>query len=99
MLVVGVTPKSPDISIGYLYKVEPQGEYYEVEPHWEVLACRAVTQSGLEGMELQNYINEMAVKFWTPVIHNEAVRDFLCPQGAVIKRLESDVKKEDVSGL
>jgi hypothetical protein len=88
--------ENPDTPFGYFYQVEPQGEFYEVEPYWEVLACRAVTQSGMDGMRLQNYINEMAVKFWTPILYSKAVRDFLCPQGAIIKTLVREVKAEEV---
>jgi hypothetical protein len=85
-----------DSSLGYFYQVEPVGEYYEVEPYWEVLACRAVTQSGMSGMQLQNYIDEMAVKFWTPDLVSNKVRDFLCPQGAVIKALVREVKRDEI---
>jgi len=88
--------ENPEISSGYLYQVQPQGKYYEVEPHWEVLACRAVTQSGLSGMQLQNYIDEMAVKFWKPDYVSGKVKDFLCPQGAIIKTLDRVVSIKDV---
>ena len=91
--------ENPEIPIGYLYQVEPQGEYYEVEPHWEVLACRAVTQSGLSGMQLQNYIDEMAVKFWKPERVSGKVKDFLCPQGAIIKALVREVRMQDVRSI
>ena len=88
--------ENPDFSIGYFYLVEPQGEYYEVEPYWEVLACRAITQSGLDGMQLQRYIDELAIKFWTPILYSETVKDYLCPHGAVIKELVQEVKSEEV---
>ena len=88
--------ENPKIPIGYFYQVEPQRDYYEVEPYWEVLACRAVTQSGMDGTQLQKYINEMAVKFWTPILYSKAVKDFLCPQGAIIKALVREVKAEEV---
>lgn len=87
--------ENPEVPAGYFYLVEPQREYYEVEPYWEVLACRAVTQGGLNGMDLQNFINEMAVKFWTPLIYNVTVRDFLCPYGAVILSLERQIFAKD----
>ena len=88
--------ENPEISSGYLYRVEPQLDYYEVEPHWEVLACRAVTQSGLVGMQLQKYIDEMAVRFWTPELVSDTVKDFLCPHGAMINALVREVKAKDV---
>lgn len=88
--------ENPECKLGYLYRVEPQGGVYEVEPYWEVLACRAVTQSGMQGMELQNYIDEMAVKFWTPQLVSETVKDFLCPQGAVIRELIAEVSADQV---
>lgn len=88
--------ENPENTVGYFYRVEPQGEVYEVEPYWEVLACRAVTQSGLDGMDLQNYINEMAVKFWSPNIHNQSVRDYLAPNGAVIVVLERVIHVSEV---
>lgn len=91
--------ENPEISIGYLYQVEPQGKYYEVEPHWEVLACQAVTQSGLSGMQLQNYIDEMAVKFWKPEFVSGKVKDFLCPQGAIIKAFVRDVRMQDIVSI
>jgi hypothetical protein len=90
--------ENPAASLGYFYQVEPQGEFYEVEPHWEVLACRAVTQSGLKGMQLQNYIDEMAVKFWTPSLVSATVKDFLCPQGALITAFIREVKVTEVPG-
>jgi len=88
--------ENPEIPIGYFYEVEPQGDFYEVEPHWEVLACQAVTQSGLKGIQLQKYLDEMAVKFWGPVLFGGTIRDFLCPTGAIIKALVREVKAEDV---
>jgi hypothetical protein len=64
--------------------VDPQNEYYEIEPYWEVPVCCAVTQSGLDEMQLQKYIDEMAVKFWERILYSDTVQDFLCPQGAVL---------------
>jgi hypothetical protein len=90
--------ENSEISAGYFYQVEPQGDYYEVEPYWEVLACRAVTQSGLKGMQLQKYIDKMAVKFWTPNFVNDTIKDFLCPQGAIIQAFVREVKAEDAIG-
>lgn len=88
--------ENPKISFGYFYEVEPIGEFYEVEPYWEVLACRAVTQSRQKGMQLQSYIDEMAVKFWKPQLVSSLVKDFLCPKGATIKVLVREIKAEDV---
>ena len=82
--------ENPEIPIGYLY---------QVEPHWEVLACQAVTQSGLSGIQLQNYIDEMAVKFWKPEHVSGKVKDFLCPQGAIIKALVREVRTQDVIAI
>jgi len=89
--------ENPEIPSVHLYQVQPQGEYYEVEPHWEVLACRAVTQSGLSGMQLQNYIDEIAVKLWQPEYVSGKVKDFLCPQGAIIKALDREVTIKDIN--
>ena len=76
--------EDPSLVEGYLYHVEPRGAVYQVEPHWEVLACRAVTQSGLAGAALRAHIGEMAERFWRPDLVEAAARDYLCAEGAVV---------------
>jgi hypothetical protein len=73
-----------DFELGWLYKVKPVGEICEIESHWAVLACRAITQSPLCSRELRLYIEDLAKKFWQPDIVPGPVRDFLCPQGAIV---------------
>jgi len=72
--------------LGWLYEVEPVGEIVEVEAHWEVLACRVVTQGALRGPELRRHLEVMARKFWEPKIIPGPIHDFLCPQGAIVLR-------------
>lgn len=79
---------------GYLYEVMPVAPPYEVEPYWEVMACRAVTQSKMR-RELLPFVEDMARKFWTPQIVDGGIRDYLCPQGAIITRLIREVKPPD----
>lgn len=82
--------------IGWLYEVEPVGEIVEVEPHWEVLACRAITQSTLSGHELRRHVEELARKFWIPEAVDGPVRDFLCPLGAVVIKQISVISRSDI---
>ncbi len=82
---------------GWLYEIQPVEKPCEVEPHWEILGCRAVTQSGLAGRELQAYLEEMGRRFWGPELVDRGVRDFLCPTGAVVVRLIREVTPQDVS--
>jgi hypothetical protein len=80
----------------WLYEGEPVGEIVEVELHWEVLACRAITQSAMSGQELRRYVEEMARKFWLPEIVPGRIRDFLCPLGAIVIKQISVVSQADV---
>ena len=88
--------EDPGLPEGYLYEVAPIGETYRVEAHWEVEACRAVTQSGLRGAALREHVEALAGRFWRPEIVEPEQSYLLCPGGATVVRLARRIGRDGV---
>jgi hypothetical protein len=79
--------EDPQAENGFFYEVLPEGNIYQIEPHWEVEACRSVTWSELKGGELNTELERLARLFWLPELVEDSAGIYLCPEGAVIREL------------
>lgn len=70
-----------------VYEVRSSVQPYRIEAHWEVVACKSVTQSNLRGGELIAYIESLACRFWQPDTVDDACQTLLCPDGASVARV------------
>lgn len=86
--------ESLDSQEAFLYEVIPLETPYRVESKWEVSACRAVTQSGLQGNDLIDFLKSEARKFWLPEIFDHDYGTYLCRNGAATGDLVHVFKRE-----
>lgn len=82
---------------GYMYEIKPVSDPVLVAPKWEVMACKAVTQSNLQGYELHEYIKSLARKFWKAEDADSAnVHDLLVADGALIVGEVATISRQEV---
>src|SRR5688572_4057291 len=88
--------EDPSLAEGVLCLVEPLANVCQVEPHWEITACRAVTQSGLKGAALEESVVNHGRRFWRPDVVHDDVSFFLCAAGARIVREVRRIRPGDL---
>lgn len=76
-----------------VYEVQPGIRPYRVEAHWEVVACKSVTQSNLRGGELVKYIEALANQFWLPDIVDNNLQTLLCADGAIVSKVAKVIER------